>query len=417
MSRSEDFTGAELGGFLEAYVRYASTLTDAPEEYHIFCGLAALSAAARQVWVPYGTAKYPPGLWVVLVGGSGFYRKTTSMELARRILKHAWPKIAKPTIYEPSRVFHMLCDHDRMVVLDDFSWLLASPISERLTELGDRGSALSLLAGTSPLALSRCVTAAELAAGFLTRFCLVVPGEKRDWRGMPGERRGETERRLGGLLIDAMYLRGSASFELCQAGLREWVNNTIEWTNSMGGHPGHQAAAYAVASRLQLTLMKLAALIELSRAVGNGNAAARDQAPAKNNGRRRNGAAATAGWPVISPHSFEQARKLAGFVRASFGHILTHKLREGLELANELRLMAMVRNQPGITRRRLQQNSHLDAWSFGRTLVVLERNGRVRRHGNQYFAPGNGAPARSNGGVLAADSANTQVTEPATVSH
>lgn len=403
----EDLKGLELGGFLGEYVRYAATVTDAPEEYHVFCGLAALSAAAGSVRVPYGGASYPPALWLVLVGSSGFYRKSTSMELARRVLARARSEAAPAAVYDPSRLLASMRHQGKLLFVDDFTWLLASPVCERLIELGDCGSALSLVSATSAAALSCCLSAGQLASGFPARFGFVVPDEKRTWLGMPGEGNAAAERRLARLLRRTARLHGKASFAQCQAGLREWVEQTAAWANGMARRPGHMAAACGVASRLQLTAMKIAALVEVSRAVAGEELTTEAQ-----RAQRSETEVAGGMWPLVSPESFAAARRLAGFLRLSFGRLLTQKLREANEFTDELRLMTMVRNRPGTTRRRLQQNSHMDADTFGRTLVVLERNGRVRRNGKGYFPAENGGETA----LLAEPPANTHVAEPAAVS-
>ena len=56
--------------------------TDAPDEFLATSGLVMISTVlGNQTYIMYGSAKIYPHLWVVLVGDSSYYRKTTALNL------------------------------------------------------------------------------------------------------------------------------------------------------------------------------------------------------------------------------------------------------------------------------------------------------------------------------------------------
>lgn len=106
-SNSGKFTAAELQrirdlgeGFLERYVTYASGLTDAPFEFHCACALGLMSSVVGQAGVePLLGSR--PNLWIVLLGPTTIYRKTTSLRIARKMLVSVDPDFLVATDFSP----------------------------------------------------------------------------------------------------------------------------------------------------------------------------------------------------------------------------------------------------------------------------------------------------------------------------
>ncbi|NCC96301.1 MAG: hypothetical protein EOM02_05605 [Synergistales bacterium] len=71
-------------GFIRDYVDFASSLTDAPKIFHVFCGLTLLSSiVGRRAYCPgFGGRPLYPNLWTVLIAPSSSYRKTTAVNIA-----------------------------------------------------------------------------------------------------------------------------------------------------------------------------------------------------------------------------------------------------------------------------------------------------------------------------------------------
>ncbi len=349
-------------GFLHDYHSYAARLTDAPREFHAFCGLAALGACAPKVRVRFGSQALPPVLWTVLVAPSAFYRKTTSIELARRLVAAARPELRLRALYGAAEAESALRsavsgDAESLLCVDNFADLLLANARELLARLSDSAAPVSLLAAASTSALACRVSAADISSGFLARFALVVAEQKTGWRPLPGAADAAAEAALADFLRRVSRIEGEADFSACRAAIRDWGHEAAQWVSAMPGGSGHWETAAGLVSRLEVALLKFAALIELSRSESL----------------------------RISSESFEAARELEKTVRNGFGRLLSKELRRGNEFHQELRLMAMVSRHPGITRTRLLRNSHLSAGPFARLLETLLEGEHVRRNGHRYF--------------------------------
>lgn len=73
-------------GFLEHYVAFASAHTDAPVEYHFGCGFGLMSSVIGRQAIEL-LFKSHPNLWILLLGPTTIFRKTTSLRIANRLLR------------------------------------------------------------------------------------------------------------------------------------------------------------------------------------------------------------------------------------------------------------------------------------------------------------------------------------------
>lgn len=72
--------------FMRNYMAWTEG-TEAPENYHFWCGLSALSAiVSRRVWIDMGLFQVFPNLYVILLGPPG-NGKTTCMRVAKNIVR------------------------------------------------------------------------------------------------------------------------------------------------------------------------------------------------------------------------------------------------------------------------------------------------------------------------------------------
>jgi len=79
----------QLGDWLHSYLDYTED-SEAPEKFHLWVGLALLSAAVkRQVFLTRVKYKLYPNLYVLLVAESGMARKSASMEIGLPIFQEA----------------------------------------------------------------------------------------------------------------------------------------------------------------------------------------------------------------------------------------------------------------------------------------------------------------------------------------
>ncbi len=420
-------------GFVSEYAHYAARLTDAPAEYHVFTALTLLGAAAARVRIPYGGQMLPPVLWTVLVGRSAYYRKTTAVEIGRRVLAHLNAAQPTPLLYGSERISEAMRDSGRLLAIDDFADLLFAGPCRRLAQLGDSGARLSLLAGAGTAQLAGRLSAADLSSGLLARFCLVVPGEKERWLAMPGKPADEAEQALAAMLAQAGEFEGQACFDDCRSGLSEWGRAMVEWLrahDSKDKLDGQIAAG--LASRTEPVLLKLAALVEMSRRIGarevhprrerpdpagvservpsvevdalvctrdrasDGKAPGAGQRPALHNPAGAAARASDGSALRVSAESFEIAARLERFLRDSFEALIGREIRDSNTAQHELSVLARVARRPGISRRKLQQMSHLDAARLRSVLLRLAADGRLDSVNGGFYAAGDEARRSAN---------------------
>src|SRR5690606_28183816 len=71
-------------GLLARYLDVFGPTTDAPYQYHVFSAFALMaSLLGRRVWVRDGAGKLYPNLFVLLLGPSSLYRKSTCIGIAQ----------------------------------------------------------------------------------------------------------------------------------------------------------------------------------------------------------------------------------------------------------------------------------------------------------------------------------------------
>lgn len=76
-----------VGNWLRGYMQYTDEL-EAPDNYHIWCGLSAIaSVTRRRTWTDQGAYILYPNMYVALVGPPGRTGKSTAIRMARRLAK------------------------------------------------------------------------------------------------------------------------------------------------------------------------------------------------------------------------------------------------------------------------------------------------------------------------------------------
>ena len=78
--------------FIDRYVEYGFSVTDAPQQYHVAGGAIILSAIiCPHVTLPARHTKIRPNLWAMILAGTTVTRKSTTMDLAMRTLGEVLP--------------------------------------------------------------------------------------------------------------------------------------------------------------------------------------------------------------------------------------------------------------------------------------------------------------------------------------
>ena len=73
--------------FIDAYVEWAHTVTDAPKQYHKAVGAAILSTTmAPYISLPTQQGVFVPNIWIMLLGGTTLTRKSTCLDMGRQLM-------------------------------------------------------------------------------------------------------------------------------------------------------------------------------------------------------------------------------------------------------------------------------------------------------------------------------------------
>jgi hypothetical protein len=241
------------GRWLTEYVEWAGArANETPLAFHEAAGLAlAGTAIGRRLYVPsHWGEEVHPNLYVMIIGISTYYHKTTALRLAQRMLARTMPHMLLPEPGSPENLISQLsgdeslmesmkpADKDkytrgiinfagqRLIVRDELSGLFKSMgkdymagMKERLMSLYDgadeipiasnsRGivivhdAALNLIGTTTPAGLACAITGADWRDGNLARFALISPEHDFKDRPAPDGRAqypADLEKRLEGL--------------------------------------------------------------------------------------------------------------------------------------------------------------------------------------------------------------------------
>lgn len=96
---------------------------DAPEEYLVFSFLTIMSAILnKKVYINFASKKIYPNLWTVLVGKSSLYRKSTSINMAVKVLRKINENLLLPSEFSLERLFQIISEREvGLFWIDEFS--------------------------------------------------------------------------------------------------------------------------------------------------------------------------------------------------------------------------------------------------------------------------------------------------------
>src|SRR5688500_6053300 len=71
-------------GVLRDYENHWLPTSDAPRVYQVACAMSVLSTVvSNRIWLPFGGQSVYCNLWVLILGPSSFYRKSTCIAKAK----------------------------------------------------------------------------------------------------------------------------------------------------------------------------------------------------------------------------------------------------------------------------------------------------------------------------------------------
>lgn len=275
-------------GLFKDYLDYACAMTDAPRIFHLVSAMAIVAASLgnRVHCRGYGGKWIFPNLWFCLVAGSGFYRKSTAMGIAKELLSHAVPGLALSEDASREQWQDELAERsDRILYSDEFAALLQSWENKYMmgtkaffTSLYDlshyvrstRGNkdpveidnpAITILAGSTKDWLLESVKPSDFRSGFLARM-LFMAGSVKEPRieGEPVKDVGQFDDlvdRLKGLA----RLHGEMRFTEVRKEYDRWLAG-FEDTY----HDNMPAEVSGLISRAGATVLKLAMIFHVASA-------------------------------------------------------------------------------------------------------------------------------------------------------
>lgn len=116
LRREEDPEPEET--FLDRYTQWAATRTDAPIQYHTTTAVVILSAImAPHAVLPTSFSEIRPNIWAMILAGTTITRKSTSMDMALRVLDDVHPDYLMATDGSPEGLLSELSFRDGKVSL------------------------------------------------------------------------------------------------------------------------------------------------------------------------------------------------------------------------------------------------------------------------------------------------------------
>ena len=223
------------GGWFEWYTAYTRE-TESPLSYHLFSSLCVLSAAiGRRVVLDMGFFRVYPNMAVVLVGPTGLVKKTSAVEIAKKIIED---KVLCPILAEQlnaSVIISALAKRGGTQLLyipevantftkEQFNSGLVTRLL-RLLDCPDRyeaetqirgievveNVALTVLGGTTPDQITDSMPKEVIQSGFLNRFIWVV--EQDTERCCPKPRKGPNEAKILMVVERMKALTGTIVFK------------------------------------------------------------------------------------------------------------------------------------------------------------------------------------------------------------
>lgn len=364
-------------GWLSNYLQAVTPLTDTPVEFSLASGLCAIAAAlGNSLWFETWGQRVYPHVWAVLVAPSSFWRKSTAINMAERVLREADETRVLPSDFSREKLLEELQARPiGLLTLKEFGGFLATigrdymaGTKEMLTELYDgpdrytrslkaqtwivERPAISLLAATTLDWLESRITDGDLRGGFLGRFLFITATTKSSPKGLTGAMDPGRRLWLRDGLIDLTRVQPGPVRLLPPARDRyeAWMDG---WESEVtGSHHSTDLTGFAV--RLQTYALKVAMLHQASVALT-------DEGPVDE----------------IALPAMDAAIAYCRLLWRNVSALVDEEIAIGREAKELRRLRGMVGQ--GIARSELLRLSKMKARDFDQLLDTLVQSGEVTR--------------------------------------
>jgi len=267
--------------FLRTYVEYAREVCHAPDIFHKFAGLVALAGClGPRCRMPWGDGFIHPNLWLLFIAESSVAAKTTSMQIAARLMYRVSGANVFPAEFTREKLIELLQSHGHgTLFISEFSHFMGGlrrgyneGAIGLLTDIYDvptqyrratmRGEmvlhrpCISILACSTPDYLAS--SEEEWMSGFGPRF-LLIPGQADRFIPIPPPADREKREALQRFLANALTVEGLFRLEDDEM-YRIWAKRHWESQlrkSSLERSWGSRMAIYAIKLAMLLTVEKM----------------------------------------------------------------------------------------------------------------------------------------------------------------
>lgn len=354
--------------FLKAYTEYASSVTDAPVEFHDFVGLGILSTAlGNRVCFEYGDFTIYPNVWIILLAPSSAFRKTTALRIGKRLLGQVCSDTLLPNEFSQEKLLEIL-DKQPQGVLVYYEFMSLTGLLQKdymagtkafLTEIYDcprryirktKGAevdidnpVINILAATTTEWFLERAKVGDMYGGFLPRFMYVPVTIKVKTISFPkaadANKRNTLVRILGEI---RRGVRGTMEFS--EAALQYYD----KWYKGFEARTIGANSMSAFQSRLTVYCLKIACLYEMS----------------------------TTRNLIVGVESMERACKTINWLSKQL-QSLAEEFTFTRFATDKKKLLRIIKEDSGISRSKLLRQVGLESKYMGQILATLKQEERI----------------------------------------
>ena len=379
--------------FLSLYSQTFQYITDAPMQFGFFGAMGALSMACRNSFISMGANDIRPNIWLCFVAPSAVYRKTTSLNMIRRLVTTFHPELELSELVSKEKLIATLAGEDSEDAQDAagfFNWSeLAGPLraferksylsdmAQFLTDLfdnpqrvGKAGIAAGKVTADNPFLniysastiqwLNECLSKSNTMGGFIPRFLWIFAQrrERQEFKAFPPAYTEEMRSDLSSLLETAYqrFSGGGAQFLLTEDAhgiYKEYVTQLDVLALNATENEGVLSAFY---TRLQSYALKFAMLYQIDCQI--------------------TGEEVDSGQRVITDSAMECATTLAKYLQHNIVHVVG-RMTVDEEHRQRLVVIDLIKEQPGLAQSTLLRRSGLSGKRFDEVIMTLLRSDMI----------------------------------------
>lgn len=360
---------AQKENFLTLYKEFAEEITDCPPNYHDYVAITAVGIMlGNQCYLPFGDTRIYPNIWLILLGDSSYSRKTTAMNIGKRLLSEASPERIYPNEFSQERIQALLenrpagcfffsefltlmglLQRDYMAGTKSFlADLFDSPFTYRRETqektIKIEHPAISIMSATTHSWFTDKLKESDVAGGFLPRFIMVMPCKKTKDISLPPEADKEKRHRLVFELQKFQSISGVAFIkEDARHYFQAWYEKLVKW-------PGNGRTQPFV-NRLQIYTLKFAMILSVINEMSL----------------------------KISAESMAQAVEYTLRLCKDLTHVEEEELVFGKVQVNMKKILDCLRRHPASSKSYILNTAHLTSRDFKEAMETLHDGERVRR--------------------------------------